>query len=78
MLATGAAMAVNPKTGRTKYEMKEVTPQVERSGVGIDLPGISESQQGQLCQPFIQRTQINCVQVSGSLRQMDIADKCGV
>ena len=39
-------MAVNPKTGRTKYKMKEVTPQVERSGVGIDLPGISESQQG--------------------------------
>ena len=31
---------------------------------------------GQLCQPFIQRTQINCVQVSGSLRQMDVADKC--
>ena len=31
---------------------------------------------GQLCQPFIRRTQINCVQVSGSLRQMDIADKC--
>ena len=31
---------------------------------------------GQLCQPFIQRTQINCVQVSGSLRQMHVADKC--
>ena len=31
---------------------------------------------GQLCQPFIRRTQINCVQVSGSLRQMDVADKC--
>ena len=31
---------------------------------------------GQLCQPFIQRTQINCAQVSGSLRQMDVADKC--
>ena len=31
---------------------------------------------GQLCQPFIQRTQINCVQVSGSLRQMDVVDKC--
>ena len=31
---------------------------------------------GQLCQPFIRRTQINCVQVTGSLRQMDVADKC--
>ena len=31
---------------------------------------------GQLCQPFIRRTQINCVQASGSLRQMDVADKC--
>ena len=31
---------------------------------------------GQLCQPFIQRTQINCVKVSGSLRQMDVVDKC--
>jgi hypothetical protein len=31
---------------------------------------------GQLCQPFIRRTQINCVLVTGSLRQMDIADKC--
>ena len=31
---------------------------------------------GQLCQPFIQRTQINCIQVSGSLKQMDIVDKC--
>ena len=31
---------------------------------------------GQLRQPFIRRTQINCVQVSGSLRQMDVADKC--
>ena len=24
----------------------------------------------------VQRTQINCVQVTGSLRQMDVADKC--
>ena len=31
---------------------------------------------GQLCQPFIRKTQINCVQVTGSLRQMDVADKC--
>ena len=32
---------------------------------------------GQFCQPFIQRTQINCIQVSGSLRQMDVvAHKC--
>ena len=26
----------------------------------------------QLCQPFIRRTQINCVKVSGSLRQMEV------
>ena len=40
--------------------------------------GISETALylGQFCQPFIQRTQINCVQVTGSLRQMDVADKC--
>ncbi|KAL5489017.1 hypothetical protein EMCRGX_G018059 [Ephydatia muelleri] len=33
---------------------------------------------GQLCQPFIRRTQINCVQVSGSLRQTLQTNVCGV
>ena len=28
---------------------------------------------GQLCQLFIWRTQINCIQVSGSLRRMDVS-----
>ena len=39
--------------------------------------GISETALylGQFCQPFIRRTQINCIQVTGSLRQMDIVDK---